>query len=1072
MFVLVVFWICSWTATATTAASIAIPCFLPRSDIVTWRRRRTNPVMMQQEKGGNGRLLLKGLSPSSRARQNYCHNTFDPGAENDSRLQSIDPPNALSSTVRDLQQVHGQDSILLISTIELNDTEYTYQAINSLVFQLQPSGHTMLVILPDQYQVDSVKLLNTILRDGRNNSDIQTTTSVSLAPSEQLLQLCGYIPGTVPPVGLSPSPVITIFDSSLIQNHHQQGVEGNRVIGGGGHLDWRCVVSVEMLLQQPNVQVADIRKAVVDQTETIVPNVNGAPRNTRMDRIYTKPFFPLSPPPLYWAEKVLQTPDMVNPLQNELITVVGRITGIRRMAKQLVFCDLGPPSAYRGTSSTSMPHKKEEIDDDDDDDDHPWRSGLDGQEMAIQLIAGKTLCQQKEGPSALRKLKPGLLVLVNARTNVQSRESLVNWIKKRSLDLVILSYQILDEPAGESNNNTLMTLKESQEDQQTREKDRIRAIQRRSKEVVEDIHARTPPSNFTRLRLVDVLAKPKNSKNVILVDDLESIHHFSSCLTHLLLSLTTMNEADTSTSSTGATPRFGWFGIDCEWKPSFYSDHPNDDQPVLLLQVCMSPRNCVFLFDLQRLLRPLCAPTETMTTLELALSEAFTDLWLSTRLPKCGFQLMADLRRLAASYPHIPAFQQVNAVVEVSSLAKRVLHMNGQRNSRYWTSSLARVTEYFLKKTLNKEQQVCVNWKEQNVYCTSRPSFTLLTHAFSSLVSCNLVFGSSDWSRRPLTKEQMEYAALDAAISPALVKRALQKIQAAIVCDEKSETFAPRLSRWQGDDALASCINSCRFMFLDSEDPIAIRKLRAKKIVGNRLVMTQSWITGRVAPNSPTTPVNDAPFIDVNGATRMPTRAVSIRNPITKSILCNIIGKSIAKSKERCLQTILRGIDALPQGSSLEFPQRSGYVEFKDGVALFVNMPDKHSQSRPQTYPNVWLDNGRILTWYLREHEWGRGESKLAKKLQCSSTLKGQQNVAAEESLVVLFVRSGKDPYLCCGLCAVIVPDATESLTTTAAPGVTDTMIINGWDLMQLNLHLLDSNSLSESDAFQRMVGL
>jgi hypothetical protein len=205
-----------------------------------------------------------------------------------------------------------------------------------------------------------------------------------------------------------------------------------------------------------------------------------------------------------------------------------------------------------------------------------------------------------------------------------------------------------------------------------------------------------------------------------------------------------------------------------------------------------------------------------MNELETATSEILSKLWESKRILKTGYQIGSDLRRIAASYPHMPCFQQVQSVLEVDSLVKRILHITKQKKSRSVTMSLARMTSHYLGKTVDKECQV------------------------------------SDWMARPLTNKQSDYAALDAAISPALVEKALESVDARINGD------LPRIERWQGDEGLSKAIESWRFFILESDDPTTIQKLQAKQIVGPSWTVAQSWITGGNPPEIPFVPSANA----------------------------------------------------------------------------------------------------------------------------------------------------------------------------------------------------------------------
>ena len=74
-----------------------------------------------------------------------------------------------------------------------------------------------------------------------------------------------------------------------------------------------------------------------------------------------------------------------------------------------------------------------------------------------------------------------------------------------------------------------------------------------------------------------------------------------------------------------------------------------------------------------------------------------------------------DLRRLSASFPHVPGLRRVNNVLELTTLARKAY----PSQSKIALGSLARLTALSLGYRLGKEQQV------------------------------------SDWTQRPLSSEQV-----------------------------------------------------------------------------------------------------------------------------------------------------------------------------------------------------------------------------------------------------------------------------------------------------------------------------
>jgi hypothetical protein len=198
----------------------------------------------------------------------------------------------------------------------------------------------------------------------------------------------------------------------------------------------------------------------------------------------------------------------------------------------------------------------------------------------------------------------------------------------------------------------------------------------------------------------------------------------------------------------------------------------------------------------------------------------------------------------------------------------------------------------------------------------------------------------------------------------------------------------------------------------------------------------------------------------VNGIFRMPCKLVRIMaGKEATTIVNHLIGVRTGRSKEKCVDALLTGKAALPERAKIEFHQRLGYVEFADGVALFVNMPDR---SFKRGYPNEWLGDGKFMTWYLRKNEWNDGTSSLARKLM----LAGDGEVGDPPFVAILFVRMAKGVFLCCGRCRAI-PTGSHQPENEVIDGVRKA---SDWGLFQLQLELLDRGKLKDSGDFIKMV--
>ena len=869
----------------------------------------------------------------------------------------------LKHTTRSLQS-QQMDSIRLVEKSQLaNKADENLLHINSIVFSIQPDNEGLqqqeqeqqyiLAVLSQYDRVDLDKLVDAVkLFTNFENF------SLNLAPSDQLSRLCGFEAGCIPPLGLLPLPIMTFVEESFL---HLDNRSDMYLVGGGGSPSQNVLLSLQTLLDTP-VQTASFRESypfTIQQKPTI----------------QSKPYFSIMPPDMEIAKTICQNPTpqegRENFLSPELLTIVGRISGIRQIARRLAFADFAPPlSQSEGVEETHPP------------DDHPWKNPRTTEDMAVQLILGKTIMQKlgdQQGEQALKNLKKGQLVLVQGRTNVDSLDSLMNWTTKKSLDVVVSEFQIL-QPAGDEGDAFYQPPPPKN------------GVRRKSKAKSNEVKRKQVPSGLPTmefLKLSDLYSDGSDQRVFTIVDTIQGVE----------------DAHDEIVDWLRAHPKqYGLVGIDCEWKPLFLAQTNEKDeaQPVLLMQICFHPLQRTFLLDLQTLLRPLTEHDSPLNAAELAISKLIQDILQSNQLIKTGFQVSNDFQKLAASYPHITEFQVVNSVLEVSKLGLRVMQLTKQPNSRTATSSLSKMTECFFEKTMNKDQQV------------------------------------SDWSTRPLSMEQMEYASLDAVVTPCLVEHLLSLVDATF--DE-----TPKLSRWEGDNSFTDALRSWKYFVLSPEkDNATIQRLNAKRVVGQSFVLTQSWITGREMPNEPDVPKNpNQPYTDIQGITRVPSHTISVNEDTKDLVFDDMIGRRSAKSKDGCLAQVLQHNPMFQENDyKLDFAQRSGYVEFENAVALFITMPTRPGQLRK--YPNEWMEDGSILTWFVHQHEWRGGKSRLAQKM-----------LAGNDPTVILFVRKGKEPFLFCGRCRVVPLGNGEEKTG---------------NILKLHLMLNDWNKLVYCQDFKDLI--
>lgn len=795
----------------------------------------------------------------------------------------------------------------------------------------------------------------------------------SLAPTDQIQSLFGLASGTIPPLGHLPALNVQILiERSLVA---QCEGEGKMMLGSAGHPYWQCLVSTAVLLDLSNVKVASFStdKDTTTFDENLIPRrlLNQVPSMSSKESEAPKPFFSAVTPPIHIARLLVEHKDLSNPLIPVSINAIGLLGNVDLKTKKLLTADLLPHFASIEGSNDSL---------------RPWKCPMSGEDISVHLFFGKALFQRfgaARGEVAIQNLREGQLIEITAQTRVGARDSLAKWVSERRFDLEVKDFHLL---SNKPTDNGMSTLDSDSKSFKHRASDEVTSLQ------------------LPVLTLSDVFGD--YAKPVETVDTMESLQAFARDALELLANL------DTSKESSPAT----LMGMDCEWQPNQLSP-PGQPQPVLLLQISFHSLGTVYLLDVQTLLRPLLSPETSMNELESVASNTLDILFRSLRVVKVGYQIASDLRRIAASYPHVPCFQEIQAVLEVDTLVKRVLHLTKQKKSRAITMSLARLTAHYLEKSISKECQV------------------------------------SDWSERPLSPDQIEYAALDAAISPLIAKMAMESINATI------NSTLPRVERWDGDAGVSKALDSWRFLYLETDDAMAIKKLQAKQIVGQSWIVTQSWITGGKPPKFPSLPLEngEGPYTDNDGVLRLPARMLRIRQPGDDAIFTGLVGREIGKSKDRCLGLLLTGDTTLPVGARIDFPRRSNYVEFEDGVALFVTMPDKIRPGEPRKIPNEFLEDGKILSWFISSNDWREGCSDLATKLLAS------RNMGDDNAPLLLFVRNGKGSFISGGRCRVLLPEDVPSVTDTDKP--------IGWGLTQLNLELLDFESLAGMETFAYLLG-
>jgi len=219
----------------------------------------------------------------------------------------------------------------------------------------------------------------------------------------------------------------------------------------------------------------------------------------------------------------------------------------------------------------------------------------------------------------------------------------------------------------------------------------------------------------------------KVASSLLLVDSLEGLHTAFERLREEFRGLELNANPGVANSGEEAIPdvkellsKGHCIGLDVEWRPGLekrggMQKHRRSGkvgrlEPCSTLQAATP--NCAFVFDL------LALAVEDSESIKV-LSDLIASLFLQRGILKLGYGFQNDLQRLAASYPSMHCFRRVEAVLDVQEAHMR---QAGSKGTLGLSSSCKKV----FGKPLSKRLQ------------------------------------TSDWGARPLSGEQIHYAALDA----------------------------------------------------------------------------------------------------------------------------------------------------------------------------------------------------------------------------------------------------------------------------------------------------------------------
>ncbi|XP_061369829.1 uncharacterized protein LOC133312614 [Gastrolobium bilobum] len=163
-----------------------------------------------------------------------------------------------------------------------------------------------------------------------------------------------------------------------------------------------------------------------------------------------------------------------------------------------------------------------------------------------------------------------------------------------------------------------------------------------------------------------------------------------------------VDEVEGLLDATSHIEDFKVVGVDCEWKPNY--EKGSKPNKVSIMQI--ASEKMAFIFDLIKLHRE--APD--------VLDNCLTRILLSPRILKLGYNFQCDMKQLARSYEELKCFKNYEMLLDIQNIFKEA------------RGGLAGLAEKVLGASLNKTRR------------------------------------NSNWEQRPLTPNQLEYAALDAVV--------------------------------------------------------------------------------------------------------------------------------------------------------------------------------------------------------------------------------------------------------------------------------------------------------------------
>lgn len=431
------------------------------------------------------------------------------------------------------------------------------------------------------------------------------------------------------------------------------------------------------------------------------------------------------------------------------------------------------------------------------------------------------------------------------------------------------------------------------------------------------------------------------------------------------------------------------WGIDCEWKPGVDC---GVDNPVATLQ--LSTRRKSFLLDLQTLCQDFRSMPSTSTGVEVEVERVLEKLFQSPRLALLGYGVLQDLGKLAASFQHMKCFSNYVAVIDLQAVASIVYSKSNRQN----LSSLQKMTAVLFEKRLDKTQQC------------------------------------SDWTIRPLSPAQVQYALLDAAVLPYLLISILQ--QSSLVERYNGQLFSIHAN-------LLSTIRYTMLKPLQNDYKYSVPMGRIKSACGTPLAR-QSWPTTHAPPELPKqVPAAHLFQVELPRLTKKERlhlkrttgpQGTKRPKPIQLHTLSANLGNlpipgiTLGYTKDSCAFRIVGKelINTFPEGTHVGFNRRAGVVETTNAWILFCNFGFSTTRSAVSNGKQVsrFYKGGRQLSFRLNPGTQNGKSSEAA--MHCYLSNPDDERTEAKE--LILFARSGTDSkYIFCGHVACVDMTLTES---------------------------------------------